>query len=531
MSAGILAIYLRLSKEDEDLIDESNSIINQRKLIRTFINEHMEFSEYEIREYIDDGFSGKNFERPSVQRLFNDIRNGDVRILIIKDFSRFGRDYIEVGNYIEKIFPFLDVRIIAINDQFDSTDYLRETPGIDVNFKNLLNDYFSEENSIKIKKDLWTVRNEGRYLATFAPNGYKKDENTAGHLVVDEEAANTIYHAFLFTKMYGNYSEAGRKLQEAGFLTPQLYLEKKKLLIRGKYKDSLKKWSGGIVKRIVNNREYLGSVVFHTREVAEIGTDKMRYIPKTEQEERQHMHEPIVSRQLYEDAHRRIALENEKRRRGAEKRRKGNPDSPIKGKLKCGNCRHNLTRRNRTTPSYYCRYKYMQGNVECCPGNIKEEEMLLLISEAIKQQIQLIGNVYDLKRQVAQKAEEERRKKEGERKEIKRKILQIKNSRLEAYEKYSEGEMNEEGFMECKKKLGEELYRLEDMLKTDSGDSINEFSRLEGMFDLYEKYRGEVELNREMVDALISCVYVYDAERVEIVFNFADEMQKMMKFR
>ena len=145
----IMALYLRLSKEDGDMIDESNSITNQRFILRKFVAERPEFDSYEIKEYIDDGFSGKNFERPGIQELLEDVRSGKVFGIIVKDFSRFGRNHIEVGNFIEKIFPLLDVRFIAVNNSFDSKDYIGTTPDMDVAFENLMYDYFSEENSVK----------------------------------------------------------------------------------------------------------------------------------------------------------------------------------------------------------------------------------------------------------------------------------------------------------------------------------------------------------------------------------------------
>ena len=163
-----LALYLRLSVEDGDLVDESNSIKNQRSLILEYVSKSG-FSDYKLQEYIDDGFSGKNFNRPGVQELFKNVKQGKVKIIIVKDLSRFGRNYLEVGDYIEKIFPALEVRFIAINNGFDSNDYLGTTPGIDTNFLNLVNDYYSEENAYKLRKDFWRKRQRGEFIAALAP--------------------------------------------------------------------------------------------------------------------------------------------------------------------------------------------------------------------------------------------------------------------------------------------------------------------------------------------------------------------------
>ena len=208
----ILALYLRLSKEDGDMIDESNSITNQRLILRKFVEQRQEFEGFEIKEYIDDGFSGKNFERMGVQELLEDVKSGKVFVIIVKDFSRFGRNHIEVGNYIEKIFPLLDVRFIAVNNSFDSKDYKGTTPDMDVAFENLMYDYFSEENSVKIRNDLMGRRKRGKYLATFAAFGYKKSPSDHNRIVIDEEAAAIV--RMIFEK----YAECGIKAEVARFL-------------------------------------------------------------------------------------------------------------------------------------------------------------------------------------------------------------------------------------------------------------------------------------------------------------------------
>lgn len=138
----ILALYLRLSKEDGDILDESNSITNQRRILHKYIEQNPELAEFCLKEYVDDGYSGRNFERPGVMKLLEDVKAGKVSGIIVKDFSRFGRNHIEVGDYIEKIFPLLDIRFIAVNNHFDSSDYNGTTPDMDVSFQNLMYELF-----------------------------------------------------------------------------------------------------------------------------------------------------------------------------------------------------------------------------------------------------------------------------------------------------------------------------------------------------------------------------------------------------
>ena len=236
----IMALYLRLSKEDGDMIDESNSITNQRFILRKFVAERPEFDSYEIKEYIDDGFSGKNFERPGIQELLEDVRSGKVFGIIVKDFSRFGRNHIEVGNFIEKIFPLLDVRFIAVNNSFDSKDYIGTTPDMDVAFENLMYDYFSEENSVKIRNDLMGRRMRGNYLATFAVFGYKKSPDNHNHIVPDEAAAAIVRMIFEKYAECGVKAEVARYLNQQGIPTPQVYAMKSGSTYQWKYQEEKK---------------------------------------------------------------------------------------------------------------------------------------------------------------------------------------------------------------------------------------------------------------------------------------------------
>lgn len=241
----ILALYLRLSKEDKNVVDESNSITNQRHVLHKYVEDRPEFGGYELREYVDDGYSGKNFDRPGVKRLLQEVKEGKIYGIIVKDFSRFGRNYMEVGEYIEKIFPLLAIRFISVNNQFDSADYSQIVPDMDVAFENLMYDYFSEENSIKIKNDLLKKRMRGNFMATFAPFGYRKSPKNHNQLIIDEEAAQVV------RQIFEKYAECGVKAEVARYLnrnkipTPQEYAMKKGIAKHWKYENEK---SFGIVR-------------------------------------------------------------------------------------------------------------------------------------------------------------------------------------------------------------------------------------------------------------------------------------------
>lgn len=185
-----IAVYMRLSKTDETMQEESNSISMQRILIRKYIASH--FAEYEVMEYQDNGFPGTNFNRPGVQRLLEDARNEKFDCVVVKDFSRFGRDYMEVGSYLEQIFPFLGIRFISINDHYDSGSSQGNTADLDVNFKNLLYDLYSKDLSQKVKTSLWARKEGGQYVSGNAPFGYEKAPNDRHMLIICEDEAAVV---------------------------------------------------------------------------------------------------------------------------------------------------------------------------------------------------------------------------------------------------------------------------------------------------------------------------------------------------
>lgn len=185
-------MYLRLSKKDEFIRDESNSITNQRAFIRNYINKDKTLRKMNALEFVDDGYTSKNMDRPDMQRMLDFLKRKQINCVIVKDCSRFSRDHIEQGKYIEQILPFMGVRFIAINDNYDSSDYVGGIGEIDVAFKGILYDFFSEEQSVKVSTTLDAKRGSGKYISAFAPYGYMKSPVDKHKLVVDEYAGQIV---------------------------------------------------------------------------------------------------------------------------------------------------------------------------------------------------------------------------------------------------------------------------------------------------------------------------------------------------
>ena len=269
----LIAVYLRLSKEDEFVKDESNSITNQRVFIRGFINKNKELRKMSVVEFVDDGYSGKNMDRPDMQRMLEMVKRKQISCVIVKDFSKFSRDHIEQGKYIKQIFPFMGVRFIAINDNYDSADYVGGIGEIDVAFKGILYDFFSEEKSSKVLLTLDTKRGNGKYIATYAPYGYVKSPEDKHKLVVDEftsQIVKRIFKEFLSGKSMYKISEG---LNRGGIDTPGVYIAiqvgSEKQLAR--YREKKPLWNNVAIERILGNEQYTGTRIYHRFKNENIG--------------------------------------------------------------------------------------------------------------------------------------------------------------------------------------------------------------------------------------------------------------------
>lgn len=181
MSEYVIGKYIRLSQADRDTFTkegktESESISHQRELLQNFIQSHADLKHCRQLEFFDDGYSGTNFERPSFEKMMEKVKKGEINCIIVKDFSRFGRDYIELGDYLERIFPYLGVRFISVNDGYDSADYKGTTGGLDVVMKNIVYDYYSKDLSVKVSTAKYHKMKRGEYIGGHVPYGLKKHE-------------------------------------------------------------------------------------------------------------------------------------------------------------------------------------------------------------------------------------------------------------------------------------------------------------------------------------------------------------------
>ena len=323
------AIYIRLSKEDGDR-EESESVVNQRKILKAYAKEN----KYKIYdEYVDDGYTGTNFNRPDFKRMIKDIENKKINMVITKSLSRLGRDYIETGKYIETFFPENEIRYIAILDDVDTfLDKNCDT----VAFKNIMNDYYAKETSKNIKKTKNKKKLEGFYYTAYAPFGYKKTSKS-GNLEIDEVQANIVRKIFdLFIDGYGTY-QISNMLTDEKVETPGLQM--KMTCVVNNMTNTTDKWNHNTIRRILENQIYIGNCVQNKTKKISYKSKKMISLPEEEHSIIKNHHEPIISKEKWDIVQK--MLKNHKNAKVRE------TDVIFKGLLYCSHCNNKLTIRTK----------------------------------------------------------------------------------------------------------------------------------------------------------------------------------------
>lgn len=533
----LAAMYLRLSRDDSDVGDvtdgkgnmksESNSIGNQRELIRAYIHEQQDIELYDI--YVDDGFSGSNFDRPEFKRMMSDVEAGRVNCVIVKDLSRFGRDYIESGRYIQKVFPALGVRFIALTDHYDSIHADAGESGIVLPVKNFINDSYCRDISTKVKSQLEVKRKNGECIAPFALYGYRKAEYNKNQLVIDEYAADIVRKIFEW-KMDGMaVSAIAEKLNGLGVLSPKEYKKSIGSNYKGGFSGAVKSmWSSSTVKRILTNEAYLGHLIQGKTEKINYKLKKSVEKPKEDWIKVEDTHEAIISDDnflivqnlLKSDS--RVSPVTEK-------------NSLFAGVLFCGDCGEQMIRRvnhyKDTQKVYYICSTKNRGE-GCTRHSIEEEKLKRIILESIRR----YANYFLEEKRVFDKSMELETNFES----IVRYDTEIARLKQEQdkyyslcsglYEDLKCGIISKEEFErlhgEFKRKateFEEAQKKQETMIKELFKNGVISAGRLKTMQDCAELR----EIDRHTLCSMVKEILVYEEQRIEIVFYYTDQYRIM----
>lgn len=429
------ALYMRLSKDD-DGVSESSSIGTQRKMLRSFAEENG-FLIHD--EYIDDGFSGTNFDRPDFQRMIQDIEAGYVNLVIVKDLSRLGREYIMTGQYTEMYFPEHNVRFIAINDGCDSINPYNDIAP----FKHVINEMYARDTSKKIRSAFKTKMKEGAYIGNFAPYGYRKDPADKNHLLIDYDVAPVVQEMFYMAENGSAPSQIAQTFNQRGIATPAVYRCEKHPYLDVDHYSQRKEWTSAMVCKMLKNIVYLGHI-------AQGKTTKVSFKSKiTLQNQRdewyivENTHEPLISQETFDIVRNRCVS------------RKNAPTKGFKnvfsGIAKCMDCQRNMstsgTRKKGSVANLVCGGYKLYGSRECSNHFIDYETLYDVVLQELRKQVSLSAKE---KREIIDTVEQEHKDTDAE--QEKKKALAALETRTKEldkiiqrlYEDNAAGKINDE---------------------------------------------------------------------------------------
>ena len=521
-----IAMYLRLSHADNDIKagdkDESNSIENQRELIRHFIEKRSDL-EGEVTEYVDDGYTGTNFERPGFMRMVEDAKAGKIHTIIVKDLSRLGRNYIGVGDYLEQIFPALNIRFIAVNSNYDSNNFVGNTIGIDTSLTNLINNLYSKDLSKKGKSAKRALWKKGVTTAGKQPYGYIRDYSEPHKWVIDEEAAAVVRTIFKMAAGGSRTIDIVEYLNTHEIPIPAKYRLEKYGEKCGNIKTHELLWNTGGVWRILRNYSYTGCAVQGKVETLVVGTKHGRKVPENKRYYIANALPQIVSEKLFEKAQGAIG----KQRTKAMSQDAGNV---LTGKIRCGNCKLTMSYKGKYEKSIYCPHASISGHKsQCCRDDYSALAIEGQVRYAINNQLKLL---FDLSYQLKERRKAERGNAETIIKEAKKRLEYLKAEKIRQYEAYADGHLTREQFIDIKKELDEERKTYEERLSVLLEEDENEKNLQFELNRIETKAAGIMKgskLTREMVNSFIDVIYLYDPEHIEIKFCFEDLLGQLMK--
>lgn len=529
-----VALYIRLSQEDSDNGEEkqeSNSVTSQKTLLNEFIEEHDDLIVYDI--YIDDGFTGTDFNRPSFQRLLEDMKNRKINCVIVKDLSRLGRNYIEVGNYIEQVFPLFNIRFIAINDQVDSYKNPASTNTILVPFKNLINDEYCRDTSIKIRTSLNGKKKKGEFIGAFPAYGYIKNPKDKHKLIIDEVAADIVRKIF-----YWNVNEGlGKiaichKLNDLGVLNPTGH---KKLELKQNYnnygiQDNTYTWTPSTVRNILNNEVYIGNTVQGKRRTKSYKVHKVETVPKEEWVRVENTHEPIIDKETFQKA-------QEMSRRDTKVSQRTERLSVWAGFLKCADCKRAMNKKSSTSRSgsiyeyYICSTYRKKSNNLCTKHSISVKKLERAVLKAINLHIDLLINTEEIEKQINENTYQNTKNKNIQNMIVTKQneISKISNFKRRLYEDWKNEDITREEYLEYKQKYENDIKRLKQnvvRLKNEKQKYESQNQSHNEWIEEFKKQKGISELSRDIMMELIDCIYVHENGNITIKFKFEDDFKR-----
>lgn len=530
MNEPKVAIYIRLSLADEDTgyrKVESDSVQHQRMLINDWLDRHPQLKDAPREEFVDDGYTGTNTDRPAFQAMMKKLRTGELNVAVTKDFSRAMRDYTEMGNYLECVFPFLGVRYISINDGYDSDDYKGMTSGMDVVLRNIVYASYSKDLSIKTTTAKYQMMKQGKYVGSVEPYGFKFHPTIRNKLAIDEESAAVVRRIFDMALAGKTTSEIARTLNEEKVVTPGVYYRQKHPESRRfqKRKDE-SGWTIANIHNILHQYEYTGATVGHKRSKVSLTSKKTVLHDKADWFVVEGMHDAIVSKEEFERVQELLTHYQQRKKRPM--------NYPLRTIVHCSECRRAMSRRKGANGYYYlCDTSKYDPHATCDRSkHFEEPDIERIVLNAIQHILTLYRKQADKENSLRLTRKERMEDCTAEISRLQQTLERYQREQLRLYEDYIADAMTRESYLKRKGKLADEIKM--------TGEQVSEQEKLllslesqanaqeNPMKALEAAYTGVDTLTAEMVQAFVQELYLYPDSQVEIVWKFKDLIEPLL---
>lgn len=528
------AIYARLSVENSGKDDDGDSIANQVSFCQEYLKDHSDLRLEAV--YEDNGEKGTHFDRPQFRKMMEDIRRGRIRCVIVKDLSRFGRDYIECGYYLEKIFPFMGVRFIAVTDRYDSLTAEDAEGALVVPLKNMINAAYAKDISRKIITSFRARQEKGEFLPAFAPYGYVKSETMAYRYEPDPETAPYVKLIFEWFADGASRNEIAKRLTEMGAVTPAMRKVQLGIWKAEKYKHT--SWYSRSMVDILKNVEYTGCIVYGKMPKSLYEGIKCHRAPPEEWRVIPDTHEPLVSRELYDRVQERF--ERQKRhyheRLEAGRERREQYVNLFKGKIICGDCGKNMRFRRsvtkKTVPAYDCGGFLDSGGKRCSRHHIQAGKLEEAVLQAVRVQIGTMCGLEEAVRRLKGSSGESaaRGRLQKRIREITGRLEAVNEKKTGLYESLMEGILDEEEYQYAKERYENDFLKLNAQLEEVQREKKDLDSLMESGMDCLKSVRHLYSLEcmtQEAADLFVKEIRVFEDCRVEVTLNFTEDIRMM----
>lgn len=509
------ACYIRLSREDGDKA-ESLSIANQRLQLTQFIENSADLNVYDY--YIDDGYTGTNFDRPEFKRMLADVEKRKIQCIVVKDLSRLGRDMPGTTSYVREYFPSRKVRFISINDSVDKRYYdVDSSDDMLIDFKNMFNGFYPRDISAKVRSAFRSKQGSGQFIGAFTSYGYKKSPEDNNKLIIDEEAAGVVRCIFrLYNRGIGQLAIA-KQLNDEGILCPSEYKRKCGLNYHNSNRlDKTSYWTYATIHKILKNEMYIGNMV-QNRSFRQVCKTKAIGLPREQWIVVENTHEAIIDKMTWDRTQKLMA-------RGTRQLEAGKDIHSFAGFLKCGDCGRAMVKIRRKGITYFnCGSYNRYGRKMCSIHSITEQELEQLVLHDLNDVIQSVKNLNQIIEEEQENFEEEYIRGLGDITSCQKEIDRITKRKERAYQDYADDIISRDEYVRYR-----DMYEKEAAFRKNKIEAIEKIMNerktvVNPWLEKLLKHKRIEQLDRGLVVEMISMIYVYDNHTMKIIYNFSDE--------